>query len=139
LLSRPRSSRADKLERALEEARLRVEELEDEERARTKRDLIAGAGAVLGALFGGRRATRSITRAAERAAGGRRSRSTFNAQLRASRKQQELEELEQQILDEVAEIDARWREAAEGIDTLEVGLEAADVKAVHTALVWVRR
>ena len=132
-------AKADKLTRALQEAQLRVHELEADERSKANRDLIAGAGAILGALFGGRRNTRSITRAAQRAAGGRRSKSTFNAQVRASRKQQELEELEQQILDEVAEIDAKWSDVAAEIDTLDVGLEAADVKAIHTALVWVRR
>lgn len=132
-------AKGTKLRRALEEARLRVEELEAEERSKANRDLIAGAGAVLGALFGGRRNTRSITRAAERAVGGRRSKSTFNAQVRASKKQQELAELEQEILDEVADIDAKWSDVAGDIETLDVGLEAADVKAVHTALVWVRR
>ncbi|MGI9659201.1 MAG: ATP-binding protein [Gaiellaceae bacterium] len=132
-------AKADKLARAVEEAQLRAQELEAEERSKANRDLIAGAGAVLGALFGGRRSTRSITRAAERAVGGRRSKSTFNAQVRASKKQQELEELEQQILDEVAEIDTKWRDVASQVETLDVGLEAADVKAVHTALVWVRR
>ena len=132
-------AKADKLTRVLQEAQLRVQELEAEERSKANRDLIAGAGAVLGALFGGRRNTRSITRAAERAAGGRRSKSTFNAQVRASNKQQELAELEQQILDEVAEIDAKWSDVAADVEPLDVGLEAADVKAIHTALVWVRR
>ena len=87
-------AKADKLARAVEEAQFRAQELEAEERSKANRDLIAGAGAVLGALFGGRRSTRSITRAAERAVGGRGSKSTFKAQARASTKQQELEELE---------------------------------------------
>ena len=132
--------RATTLQRAIDEARLRVEELESEERARANRDLIAGAGEVLGALFGGRRRTRSIARAAERAVGSRTGKSrSWSAQVRASKKQAELAELEQQILDEVADIDAKWTGLAAEIETIEVGLEAADVRATQTALVWVPR
>jgi hypothetical protein len=49
----------------------------------------------------------------------------------------DLEELEQEILDEVAEIDERWAERAEAIETVPIRLEAADVRIVETALVWV--
>jgi hypothetical protein len=48
-----------------------------------------------------------------------------------------LEELEQQILDEVAEIDATWSERAREIEPVEVRLEQADVRLVELALVWV--
>ena len=132
--------RATTLQRAIDEARLRVEELESEERARANRDLIAGAGEVLGALFGDRRRTRSIARAAERAVGSRTGKSrSWSAQVSASKKQAELAELEQQILDEVADIDAKWTGLAAEIETIEVGLEAADVRATQTAFVWVPR
>lgn len=132
-------ARADKLSQALGEAQRCAEELESDERARANRELIAGAGVVLGALFGGRRNTRSISKAAERAIGGGRSRRTIDAAARATKKQQELADLEQQILDEVAEIDSKWRDIAIQVEPLEIRLEAADVKPVHTALVWVRR
>jgi hypothetical protein len=132
-------ARADRLSEAVMDAQLRVEELEHEERAKANSELVAGVGAVLGALFGGRRNTRSITKAAERAVGSGRSRTTFNAQVRASKKHQELADLEQKILDDVADIDEKWRAVAAEVVPLEVGLEAADVKAVHTAVVWVRR
>ncbi|MDF2750124.1 MAG: hypothetical protein K0T00_1300, partial [Gaiellaceae bacterium] len=48
-----------------------------------------------------------------------------------------LEELEQEILDEVAEIDAEWEAKAEEIDPVEVRLEKSDVRLVELALVWV--
>ena len=49
------------------------------------------------------------------------------------------ERTELEHLDDVAEIDEKWRAVAAEVAPLEVGLEAADVKAVHTAVVWVRR
>jgi hypothetical protein len=51
--------------------------------------------------------------------------------------QADLAELEQEIIDEVTEIDARWREAAADIETVAIRLEAADVQVLETRLVWV--
>ena len=48
---------------ALELAQRRVEELDTQTKSRQANELIAGAGAVLGALFGGKRSARSITNA----------------------------------------------------------------------------
>ena len=48
-----------------------------------------------------------------------------------------LAELEQEILDEVAEIDAKWDAKARDVQTLEVRLEAAVVRVVELAVVWV--
>ena len=48
-----------------------------------------------------------------------------------------LEELEQEILDEVAEIDERWDAQAKEIETVAVRPEATDVRIVELALVWV--
>ena len=50
----------DRLQSALELAQRRVEELDAETKSRASNELVAGAGAVLGALFGGRRSARSI-------------------------------------------------------------------------------
>jgi hypothetical protein len=48
-----------------------------------------------------------------------------------------LAELEQEILDEVAEIDAKWDAKAREVEAVEVRLEAADVRVVDLTLVWV--
>jgi hypothetical protein len=48
-----------------------------------------------------------------------------------------LAELEQALLDEVAEIDARWKEEAPDIETVSIRLEAADVRVTELAVVWV--
>ena len=49
----------------------------------------------------------------------------------------DLAQLEQEILDEVAEIDERWQATAADVDTLSIRLEATDVRVLETRLVWV--
>ena len=138
-------SRRDRLEATLATARRRVAELETEQRSRATTELVAGAGAVLGVLLGGRGRARSIARAggALGGAASRRGMTTRAAERRRTAGEKietvevSLEELEQQILDEVAEIDATWSERAREIEPVEVRLEQADVRLVELALVWV--
>ena len=68
------------------------------------------------------------TRAAER---------KRTAEERAEGTEQDLETLEQELLDEVAEIDEKWKAKADGIETVSIRLEATDVRVVETMLVWV--
>jgi Helicase HerA, central domain len=135
-------AKRDRLESALAQAERRVEELEADTRSRAATELVAGAGAVLGALFGGRRSTRSMASAIGGAASRRgvTSRSQERkktAEGKAEQTKDELAELEQEILDEVAEIDERWRTAADEVDTLSIRLEATDVRVLETRVVWV--
>ncbi len=55
-------AKQDRLQNALELARRRVEELDTQTKSRQAGTLISGAGAVLGALLGGRRSVRSIAK-----------------------------------------------------------------------------
>ena len=135
-------AKRDRLEKALAQAERRVEELDTDTRSRHATELIAGAGAVLGALFGGRRSARSITgaigsAASRRGMSARTSERKSTAQDRADATKDDLVELEQEILDEVAEIDERWQATAAEVDTLSVRLEATDVRVVETRIVWV--
>ena len=136
-------AKRDRLENALAEAQRRVEQLDTDVRTRQANEMIAGAGAVLGALLGGRRSTRSIGGALSGAAGRRGMSARTSARREAAEDKaadaaDDLTELEQEILDEVAEIDERWREVATEIEPLAIGLEATDVRVVETRLVWVR-
>jgi hypothetical protein len=54
-----------------------------------------------------------------------------------SQVQDELQEIEQEILEEVHAIDAKWREIATATDTVAIRPEAADVRVERLALVWV--
>ena len=131
-----------RLERALEQASRRVEELETDARSRQTNELVAGAGAVLGALLGGRRSARSITSAI----GGAASRRGMSARVAERREsaiekveatRDDLTELEQELLDEIEELDARWSATAAEVETVSIRLEATDVRVIETRLVWV--
>ena len=138
-------AKQDRLERALETARRRSEELEVEEKSRTTTELLAGAGQVLSVLLGGRGRTKTIA-SAGRAIGSAASRRGMTTRAGERRRtaeekieasEQSLEELEQEIVDEVAEIDEKWDGKAQEIDAVEVRLESSDVRLVELALVWV--
>ena len=138
-------AKRDRLERALETARRRTEELDVEQKSRTTTEVLAGAGQVLSILLGGRGRTRTIA-SAGRAIGSAASRRGMTARAGERRRsaeekveaaEQSLEELEQEIVDEVAEIDEEWAAKATEIDSVEVRLESSDVRLVELALVWV--
>jgi Helicase HerA, central domain len=126
-------AKRDKLENALELAQRRVEELDADVRSSQSGELIAGAGEVLGALFGGRRSARSIASAIGRATSKRgtsasRSERRETAVAKVDQRQDDLAEIEQEILDEVERIDAHWREKAAEVETISIRAEAADVR-----------
>ena len=135
-------SKRDRLDKALAQAQRRVEELDTDTRTRQASELISGAGAVLGALFGGRRSTRSMasaigSAASRRGVTARTSQRRESAAEKVETTKDDLTELEQEILDEVAEIDERWQATASEVDTLSIRLEATDVRVLETRLVWV--
>ena len=138
-------AKRDRLERALEAARRKVEEADTEQTSRRSTELLSGLGSVVGVLLGGKANTRTIARAG-RALGGAASRRGMTtraaerkrtAEERAEGTEEELETLEQELLDEVAEIDEKWKAKADGIETVSIRLEATDVRVVETMLVWV--
>jgi hypothetical protein len=135
-------AKRDRLDRALAQAQRRVEELQTDTTSRRATEVLAGAGAVLGALFGGRRSTRSMagaisSAASRRGMSARSAERKETAEAKVDATKDDLAELEQEIADEVSEIDERWRGAADEVDTLSIRLEATDVRVVETRLVWV--
>ena len=135
-------ARQDKLESALAQAQRRVEELSLDERTRQTNELAAGAGAILGALLGGRRRTRSIAgalggAASRRGTAARAAERRRTAEAKAAQVQDDLQEIEQEILDEAREIDAKWREVAVAVDTVAIRPESTDVRVERLTLVWV--
>jgi hypothetical protein len=61
------------------------------------------------------------------------------AQAKVQDKVDAITEIEQDIVDEVADIDDKWEDIAAEIETLEVGLEKTDISIDGIALVWVRK
>jgi hypothetical protein len=135
-------AKRDRLDRALAQATRRVEELQTDTRSRRATEVLAGAGAVLGALFGGRRSTRSMagalsSAASRRGMSARSAERKETAEAKVDATKDDLTELEEEIAAEIAEIDERWRGVADELDTLSIRLEATDVRVVETRLVWV--
>ncbi len=135
-------TRRDRLEDAVAQAQRRVEELGTEERSRHANELVAGAGAVLGALLGGRRSARSIASAVSGAASRRGMSARVGAKRDAATEkledaQADLEAIEQEVLDQIAEIDAKWKDVAAAVDTVAIRLESTDTQITALRLVWV--
>ena len=127
-------AREDRLHRALETARRRVEDLTLEERAQQTEQLAAGAGMLLGALFGGRRRTRSMAGALGRSARGASKRRAAEAKVADAT--DDLLEIEREIEASVLEIDARWRAVGDQIEPVAIRAEATDVTVERLTLVW---
>jgi chromosome segregation ATPase len=127
---------------AIERAEDRVDQLDVDTKTRRSHELIAGIGDVIGAFFGGKRNTRSITTAAKgassrRATSSRTAQRLRTAEDRVEEAAEDLEELEQDLLDELAELNDVWEEKAKQIEGVEIGLEQTDVTVDEVALLWV--
>jgi len=138
-------AKRERLEKALETARRRAEELQADQKTRTTTELLAGAGTVLSVLLGGRGRARTIARAggaigtaaSRRGMTVRAAERRRTAEAKAAAAEQTLEELEQELIDEIAEIDADWAAKADELDEIEIRLESPDVRVVELNLVWV--
>ena len=138
-------ARKDRLEAAIGAARRRADEIEVDKKSRGVTELLAGAGSVLSVLLGGKANARTIARAgsaigtaaSRRAMTARASERARTAAEKVESSQEALEELEQEILDDVAAIDAEWDEKGREIEPVEITLESTDVRIDELALVWV--
>ncbi len=131
-------TRIDRVRAEISKAEIRVTELESTAAASKQNELLSGAGDLLGALLGGRRSSNPLGRAASRRAATAKAQARVDAAAeRISDKQQELIELEEELADEINEISDRHAEMAEQFETLEVGLEKADIQVADLKLVWI--
>ena len=135
-------TRIDRIRAAIDAAERKVDQAETDRKASRNEELLAGAGDLLGALFGGKKSTRGIGRAVRGASGRRADTRREGAQATAaasalSDKSQELVELEQQLADQVFEIDAKWNTVANEVTEVTIPLEKTDVRVVDTKLVWI--
>ncbi len=120
----------------------KAKRLEEQKKSKRNSELLSTAGSVLGGLLGGRKSLGGLLGKAGTAA---RRRGTSNAaaerveaaENKLERLTVDLEELESDLAEEVMDIDAEWMSTAKEITTMEVGLEASDVKVVQLSLTWV--
>ncbi|MCB0215028.1 MAG: DUF87 domain-containing protein [Chloroflexi bacterium] len=140
-------ARIERLRTALHAADLRINELEVDVRERRGQELMAGAGDLIGALLGGRSSSAKIARAARSITGvsARRSQTARTGERldsaveKRDAKQEEIEAIETELAEEITAIDARWRDLAQAIEALAIGLERNDVDVDEVALVWLPR
>ena len=141
-LTKRLEAKKDRLQNALELAQRRVEELDTQTKSRQANELISGAGAVLGAIFGGKRSARSITNAVGSVASKHGQTATASerrstAEAKEQQTRDDLAELEQEIIDEVTASNDKWAAVAQEIETVSIRLEATDVRVTDVSLVWV--
>ena len=132
-------TKRERLDGALRTAQQRIDQATAEESARKQQQLIAGAGQLLGALFGGRSSTRGLSKIGGAFAGSSAKARAQTAESRAADVQDDLASLEQELADEIAEIQERWDAVAAEVETVPIRLEVSDVKVVDTRLVWIPR
>jgi hypothetical protein len=123
---------------ALDVAEREQERLEAEAQARGQEEVVSGAGSLLSIFLGGRGSTRTLAGAAAGRSTTQRAQARVQAAHdKAEARYRDLQELEEQLAGELQEIDARWREKAAQVETVEVGLESADVQVDELAVVWI--
>jgi hypothetical protein len=134
------AARKERLEDALLAAQQRMAEAGAEADARQRQDVVAGAGALLGALFGGRRSSRGLSQLGRALGGGSSSAAKARARTASAKADEtadDLADLELELAEAIEEITAKWDEAAATVETVPIRLEAADVHVVETVLVWI--
>jgi hypothetical protein len=138
-LSERVAARRERLEDALLAAEHRAAEASDEASAKQKGDALAGAGQLIGALLRGHSTSRGLGTLGRSLGGGSAARAQARARSateKADETRDDLAELEQELADDVVQIADRWAEVAAEIETVPIGLEAADVQVVDARLVW---
>ena len=130
-----------KLNDAIELAERRVEEKRSDAKSSRTHEVIAGAGDLLGALLGGRKNVRSITRSVGSAvsrAGRSSSKSERleTAESAVAAKNEQLRDLEAQLHDDLFAIDAKWDEVGRQITEYPISLERTDVSVRQLSVLW---
>jgi len=104
--------------------------------------MVDGVGSLLTGFLGGRSRTRGIVTAAKRAKTG--SDRVNRAQQRAEEaanavmvKANDLAALEEELVDQLAAIDEKWRAAADAVTTTQITLAKTDVSVRMLSLVWI--
>ena len=119
------------------QAERRVRELEVDTDQRRQQELISGAGEVLSMFLGGRRRTRSLSGIASRRSQTRRTRERLrSAEEKLLEYEEAIEELEVELSEDLEGIWDKWNDAAEELDSFQVGLEKTDIDVDDLFLFW---
>lgn len=136
------ATKVDRVKSAMAKDQERLDTAETTASTSKTDELISGAGAVFGALMGGRRSSRSIA-SAVRSVSSKRGRSTKAKEkveqyaARIDDHKEDLVELEATLGDAIVEIDERWAGVATQTKVEQVPLEKNDITVSQLALVWI--
>jgi hypothetical protein len=132
------TAKADKLRVAIAKHQDRIDELEADVRNQRNQDLISIGSSVLGSILSGRASTTTIARSAGRAAtrGQTSAQRIQTIENRIEEANLDLADLEADLREAVAEIEAEWNAKAGAIEPLEVGLEQGDITVDELGLLW---
>ncbi|NNC76139.1 MAG: DUF87 domain-containing protein [Acidimicrobiia bacterium] len=130
-------TKTDRVLDQLATAERRVAELEVDVQGSRQREMLDGAGALIGILTG-RRRTRSVTGSARtRSATRSKEQRLRTAQAKVDDKVIKVDELESELTDELVEINDSWEEKGQEIEVVDIGLEKSDIHVDEVALVWI--
>jgi len=122
----------------IEEARFKVEQADLDSSTRRTEEMASGVGTLIGVLLGGRRSTGSLgTIASKRSMTRKAQQRRAGAEARLTGKVEDLEELEDDLAEELADIKAEWDAKAAEIEALDIPLEKGDVAVDEVAVVWI--
>ena len=127
--------------KAIDREQARVAELEARAGDAKQHELVSAAGDLLGSFLGGRRSARSVLGKVKGASSRRKQTSAAGQRLETAlanveAKTMELGDLEAELLEELAEIEARWADVADDVEDVEIGLEKNDIDVRDVALIW---
>jgi hypothetical protein len=132
------SARLDRLRQKQGTADGRVRELSVDTQQRVQQELIAGAGQLLSVFLGGRARLGSLTGVASRRSTTRRTRERLDsAKGKAADVHAEIQECEEELGEDLAEIQRKWERVAEQVEGRKVPLDQGDVRLDEVVLVWV--
>ena len=132
------AARLERAQAALAKAENRVAELETTAGSKQTEELLAGAGDIIGVIFGGKSRSNPLGQAARRRSAASQARARAeNAKATLTEEQVELETLKADLEDEVADLEDDFAAKAESIEEVEIPLEKTDVRVVELKLVWI--
>jgi hypothetical protein len=123
------------VQKKIQTAERQLDKAEADASASKRHEAVSGIGSLLSVFFGSKSKS-SMAKKAMRKAGGfssrRSSSSRASSRVGAAEDKiedlvEELDSIEGDLIEAIEELDARWLEKAEAIETLEVGLEKADI------------
>jgi hypothetical protein len=131
-------AKLDRLEKQQHTAEDRVRELTVDSKHRVQQEIVAGAGQLLSMFLGGRRNVRALSGAASRRGITRRTAERLDtAKGKMDSVTDEMQDIEQDLADDLAEIQEKWDACADDIEVKAVPLEKNDIAVENVVLLWI--